>query len=176
MLTLIATRGIIELAFLSKVEAESIFKEIKENGHTGKIKSILSTANGYDSDNSQNQIFIGGEPSVISPQIEHGGKGSKMVRLDRVETDRRERLASDGDGDSESSSKNRQGNRALKDSQGNQLSIKQAEYFANSKVRDKNGNLLVVYHGTENDFNVFKSSSGFNEFFFTDSIEARSLG
>lgn len=58
------------------------------------------------------------------------------------------------------------------DSEGNNLSLEQAEYFANSKVRDKNGNLLVVYHGTENDFNVFKSSSGFNEFFFTDSIEA----
>ena len=62
------------------------------------------------------------------------------------------------------------------DSEGNTLSVIQAQYFANSKVRDKNGNLLVVYHGTENDFNAFKSSSGFNEFFFTDSIEARSLG
>lgn len=158
--------------YLSKTKVKSIFKEINENGYIGKIKSILSTSNGYDSDNSRNQIFIGGEPGAISPQIEHGGKGSKMVRLDRVETDRRERLTSDRDGDSESSSKNRQGNRALKDSQGNQLTDKQAEYFANSKVRDKDGNLLVVYHGTENDFNIFKSNSGFNEFFFTDSIEA----
>lgn len=41
------------------------------------------------------------------------------------------------------------------DSEGNNLSLEQAEYFANSKVRDKNGNLLVVYHGTMEDFSVF---------------------
>lgn len=34
------------------------------------------------------------------------------------------------------------------DSDGSPLSAKQADYFKNSKVRDGNGNLLVVYHGT----------------------------
>lgn len=42
------------------------------------------------------------------------------------------------------------------DSEGSPLSPKQADYFKNSKIRDKNGNLLVVYHGTEN--------GGFTEF------------
>ena len=36
------------------------------------------------------------------------------------------------------------------DSDGNELSPAQAEYFKDSKVRDDNGNLLVVYHGTNN--------------------------
>ena len=54
------------------------------------------------------------------------------------------------------------------DSEGRELTKEQAEYFKDSKVRDKNGNLLVVYHGTadsrkrneygnatEEDFTVF---------------------
>lgn len=41
------------------------------------------------------------------------------------------------------------------DSDGNKLSAKQIEYFKESKVRDENGNLLVVYHGTDADFDAF---------------------
>ena len=42
-----------------------------------------------------------------------------------------------------------------KDSQGNELTEAQAEYFKDSKVRDEDGNLLVVYHGSGNQFNEF---------------------
>ena len=42
------------------------------------------------------------------------------------------------------------------DSKGNQLSEAQVEFFENSTVRDKKGRLIPVYHGTMNDFNVFK--------------------
>lgn len=41
------------------------------------------------------------------------------------------------------------------DSDGNELSEQQAEYFEDSKVRDADGNLLVMYHGTDADFTVF---------------------
>ena len=55
-----------------------------------------------------------------------------------------------------------------RDSSGRQLTEEQQEYFAESKVRDDNGNLLVVYHGTRSaDFTVFKR----NLIFFTDSEE-----
>ena len=43
-----------------------------------------------------------------------------------------------------------------KDSLGNELSAEQQEYFKDSAVRDKKGNLLVLYHGTTADFNTFK--------------------
>ena len=45
------------------------------------------------------------------------------------------------------------------DSDGNQLTEAQAEYFKDSKVRDKDGNLLVMYHGTNNEdrFTVFEN-------------------
>lgn len=42
-----------------------------------------------------------------------------------------------------------------KDSNGNTLSSKQRDYFKESKIRDDDGNLLVVYHGTSENFTVF---------------------
>ena len=55
-----------------------------------------------------------------------------------------------------------------RDSNGNQLSKEQQEYFKDSKAVDENGNLKVVYHGTRNaDFTVFKR----NATYFTDNKE-----
>lgn len=46
---------------------------------------------------------------------------------------------------------------SLTDNSGKQLTKEQQEYFKDSKVRDENGNLLKVYHGSKNSgFNVFK--------------------
>jgi hypothetical protein len=52
---------------------------------------------------------------------------------------------------------------AKEDSLGRTLSPGQIDYFKDSKVRDENGNLLVVYHGTDANFNVFKPDSWSNE-------------
>ena len=63
------------------------------------------------------------------------------------------------------------------DSEGNSLSTEQEEYFKDSKVRDENGRLLLVYHGSEAIFNEFKhryinthGSQEGREFYFTDSV------
>jgi hypothetical protein len=45
-----------------------------------------------------------------------------------------------------------------RDSEGHTLSKEQQDFFANSKVRDKNGNLVVCYHGTDAKFTVFDKS------------------
>lgn len=51
---------------------------------------------------------------------------------------------------------------SISDNQGLQLTKEQQEYFKDSKVRDENGNLLVMYHGTPNgDFTVFKDGTYF---------------
>lgn len=42
------------------------------------------------------------------------------------------------------------------DSEGSKLAAAQKEYFADSKVLDTNGRLLVVYHGTNADFYTFE--------------------
>ena len=49
---------------------------------------------------------------------------------------------------------------SLSDSDGKTLTSEQAEYFKNSKIRDEDGNLLKVYHGTEADFTVFDKTKG----------------
>lgn len=46
---------------------------------------------------------------------------------------------------------------SLSDNQGRELTKEQQEYFKDSKVRDENGNLLTVYHGSKNKFNMFTS-------------------
>lgn len=62
------------------------------------------------------------------------------------------------------------------DNQGRELSPQQQEYFKDSKVRDENGKLLEVYHGTESNFTVFDKSkvdktSAFGEgFYFTPDL------
>lgn len=64
------------------------------------------------------------------------------------------------------------------DTEGNELSDQQQEYFKDSKVRDENGKLKPVYHGTGSHFNVFSydfigktgSAEGYG-FYFTDQIE-----
>lgn len=74
------------------------------------------------------------------------------------------------------------------DNQGRELTKEQQEYFKDSKVRDENGKLLTVYHGTRADFNVFdKNRAGDNYengwsqsgkgFYFTDNkAEAQEFG
>lgn len=44
---------------------------------------------------------------------------------------------------------------SLSDSNGRELTKEQQEYFKDSKVRDEDGNLRVVYHGSSEDFTVF---------------------
>ncbi len=56
---------------------------------------------------------------------------------------------------------------SLKDSEGKKLTKEQQEYFKNSKIRDENGNLLVMYHGTtRGGFTVF--DGGKDYWYFTN--------
>lgn len=63
---------------------------------------------------------------------------------------------------------------SLSDSDGRELTKGQQEYFKDSKVRDENGSLKVMYHGTTNaGFTVFNSehSDDGRSFFFADKLE-----
>lgn len=68
---------------------------------------------------------------------------------------------------------------SLTDNQGRTLTKEKQEYFKDSKVRDENGNLLTVYHGSENEFNTFdidragaRGSYYTSGFYFTTSKES----
>lgn len=66
---------------------------------------------------------------------------------------------------------------SLKDSKGKSLTKGQQEYFKDTKVRDENGNLLVMYQGSAEDFTVFdRKKSKYSNlygrgFYFTRSEE-----
>ena len=61
---------------------------------------------------------------------------------------------------------------SMKDSEGATLTKEQREFFKDSKVRDENGNLMVMYHGSENagfhEFNT-RFSDDSTSFFFANS-------
>lgn len=60
---------------------------------------------------------------------------------------------------------------SLSDSDGKQLTKEQQEYFKDSKMRDENGNLKVMYHGSQDaGFHVFDASMSDDDtsFFFVD--------
>ena len=62
-----------------------------------------------------------------------------------------------------------------RDSDGNQLSQGQQVFFKDSKIRDANGNLLKVFHGTPKKFTTFRqgTAEGWGQgIYFTDNIEA----
>ena len=66
---------------------------------------------------------------------------------------------------------NGENSHSRKDSTGRTLTDEQAEYFKDSKVRDEDGNLLVVYHGNDADFTVFdRNKIGSNYWQSGDSI------
>ena len=63
---------------------------------------------------------------------------------------------------------------SFSDSDGNTLSKGQQEYFKDSKVRDENGNLKVMYHGSKDyGFTVFDANKSDDKLslFFTDNYE-----
>lgn len=64
-----------------------------------------------------------------------------------------------------------------KDSEGNELSDGQIDFYADSKARDEDGNLLVGYHGTsQGGFNTFDISREKPGFFTTSKRDADSYG
>lgn len=71
---------------------------------------------------------------------------------------------------------------SLTDNQGRTLTKEQQEYFKDSKVRDENGNLLTMYHGSPSDFTIFDRSKakasglyGRGFYFTSDGNMAKSL-
>lgn len=65
-----------------------------------------------------------------------------------------------------------------RDSTGRELSAEQAEYFKDSKVRDKDGNLLVLYHGTGMEWSSeeYFGETGEDDYPFTEFVEGAESG
>lgn len=65
-----------------------------------------------------------------------------------------------------------------RDSAGRELSAEQAEYFKDSKVRDEDGNLLVLYHGTGMEWAAeeYFGEAGEDDYPFTEFMEGAESG
>lgn len=75
-------------------------------------------------------------------------------------------------------------NRRNTDSEGNELTLEQQEYFKDSKVRDDEGRLMVMYHGTptggftvfKNDLQFFTPNKEYASFYEDPSASSRKSG
>jgi len=76
---------------------------------------------------------------------------NKFIEIKKEEYDSRS-VAYDSDSSTSNVTQKEKEVKYKLDSQGNTLNEEQQDFFKDSKVRDENGNLLVVYHGTTNDF------------------------
>ena len=171
---------------LTAAEYKSVRKEIDEYGRSGQIKSVQGVIDRYDLLDQSSGSSEGRGSSVDRLQSRHGRENQKVVRVDSSENQEREQAGGDGQGNRSSSSVHRQGQNvkfSLKDSTGATLTETQAEYFKDSKVRDKDGNLLVMYQGAAEEFYIFdrKKSKPSNlygrGFYFTNSEDqARHYG
>lgn len=134
----------------------------------GRIKYSISNQNKNDGQ-ILNRTNNGGEKHVYKNQrtLEENYEGNRplVVERGRIKYSMKE-------------SENNSGSFSMQDSKGRKLSKEQQEYFKDSKVRDENGNLKTMYHGSNNKFSVFKhgeayrgSSKASVGYWFTETAE-----
>ena len=121
--------------------------------------------------------------NITSNRSERTSKNDRQVdRTSKNRSERKQLLQEDGklnsNNDVENSEEQGSFSMPKTDNQGRTLTEKQQEYFKYNKVRDKEGRLLEVYHGTPNDFTIFNydkvGTTGTalgKGFYFTDDIE-----
>lgn len=146
-----------------------------EGDEFGSMTSLIGE--GLDKDAVLEAERTGKIPGIlkqVKQELGSGGKDKYSLKNDNEPTVKMKGLADEID-------KARLGERmakfSFKDSNGKALSAAQIEYFKNSKVRDANGNLLVMYHGTSaGGFTVFDTYAYYSKFglfgngaYFTDS-------
>ena len=98
---------------ITKAEFETIFKEIKQYGRSGQIKSVSWGIDEVNKLDKQRSSIKRREPSVDSNKTQYGRQNSRVQQLAENEVEGRERTSSNGRGNSKSSGQNRQGRAAL---------------------------------------------------------------
>lgn len=129
----------LEKAGVQNVDIVVEFRD--EDGH------IIKEMNGYG-----NPLEIIQEMKILN---QRGTGQSTMIRnIIPLNKENRENVLANYGGDgAEFKYSNR-------NSDGAQLSDSQVKYFKDSMIRDDDGNLLVVYHGTDQEFTVFDRTKG----------------
>ena len=116
---------------------------VEENQYDGNRKDLNTLLEGYGRSNGNG-----------SRNFSDGKRGSAKKRVVGLSGGSQR---SDTGGTAERSSEDQRGVKekfSLRDSAGHELTEAQQEYFKDSKVRDADGNLLVMYHQTDGAFTV----------------------
>lgn len=140
-----------------------IAMELNPKARSGKTSyvDIIKVASAYSKSNTQNFI----NNSKILYTDKNKSRLSDWLNVNRLQLPLRSRSESAPTDSIHQESENVKRKSEIgenirfelpdKDSNGNKLSSKQRDYFKDSKIRDDDGNLLVVYHGTSENFTVF---------------------
>lgn len=144
---------------LAEKYAYNYIEYMQEFGYD--IQEIL-TSNGYDGIKDKGTEYVVFDPEQVksADAITYDDAGEIIPLSERFKNDSLDIRYS------------------LTDSDGKQLSKEQQEYFKDSKMRDENGNLKVMYHGTEDggfhEFNPRFASYDAGMFFVDDNVVAKS--
>ena len=128
----------------------NIRKELK-NGTIRKAKAIIRTIEEFDNrgrfDNINNANVTGRNRIESNTEIRNKREGKPNNRQNNTTSNKNSNKQLENSKQSSFSME--------KDNLGRKLTKEQQEFFKDSKVRDENGNLLVVYHGTDTKFTIF---------------------
>ena len=132
----------------SEAESQKVLDEWKE-ANTALDKKAKALIDEYLKDNGYDGVFL------LEDQGSFGRKVQTYIALSAEQVKNTDNAAP-------TTSKDIRYALPETDSEGNALSAGQREYFADSKVLDENGNLLVMHHGTPNGTHTtFRSGSYF---------------
>ena len=166
------SRGAIDWDTLEKIEEDPI-----EWQNFDKKRDSLSEKYGeikvYDFMDLQYEIKELERKSITASDAYYKTAGEIEARdtANRLSLNEEQRKATRPDIDKEDVVYSDNAKYSLSDSDGKTLTKEQQEYFKDSKVRDENGNLKVMYHGSRSGgFTVFdpKASDDNRSFFFSD--------
>ena len=153
-----------EFARGSEEGLDEILTEWKEksNAERGKARNLL---NDYFKNSDYDSIYLKYDAGS------HGRETDALIVFDKGNV----KSATGNIGTFDKSNPDIRFSREETDSLGNQLSEQQMEYFADSKVRDSDGKLKMMYRGGNEEFTVFdRKKSKYSNlygrgFYFTDS-------
>ena len=141
--------------YITKAEFEQIFKEIKEYGRSGQIKSVQGSTDFIDKLNKSGGTVGSKKPSIDSNGTQYRGKDNQIQRMDKTTVGGRERTSSDRSGDSESSGTNKQGNNLNK----SQFNLKQTSQTLEN-IEEKYKPYVKYLFINENDTQIKLSNTG----------------
>lgn len=146
-----------------------------------QIKSVYGRNNldNYINKNNFEQIYKKNEELDFNERIQYSNVANSSIK-DSIAPQTKDVNTTTKYSMQESENNSDSFNISKYDNKGRELSKQQQEYFKDSKVRDKKGNLLTMYHSTDADFNTFtydnlgKTGLAYGEgFYFTDSEKAK---